>query len=236
MSVSFHKESFLQDCILESEADNLFSNRSKSKNTVTGTQHVEEPVATADTTHILDASESAEELRNQPSTIVTEKVTILNLKGIARNHSQTSLGESGEDKGDPRPDRESEPTHSYPIFSEYSESALGSDTLMFIMHDIDSENSRLYKDLKHPAHESQTIKVPELHLASRVTESQNKRLLKVLTFEGTELSPSVFLRKHTGDPSLHYKFTFSTNHLMQEHETKVAKNKEEDPLSIDSRI
>ncbi|GKE82421.1 hypothetical protein Tco_1552421 [Tanacetum coccineum] len=124
-------------------------------------------LATADTTHSLDASKLAEELRNQPSTAVTEKIC---------------------------------------------------------------------KDLQHPVHESQTLRVPELHIAYGVTESQNKRVPTVLTFEGTELSPSVFLRQRTGDPSLHYKFTFSANHLMQVHETKVAKNKDEDPLAIDYRI
>ncbi|GJS10865.1 copia protein [Tanacetum coccineum] len=37
------------------------------------------------------------------------------------------------------------------------------DTLRFITLDVNLENSRLYKDSQHPAHESQTLRVPELH-------------------------------------------------------------------------
>ncbi|GKA99328.1 hypothetical protein Tco_0827265 [Tanacetum coccineum] len=96
-----------------------------------------------------------------------------------------------------RPNRDSVSARSCPISLVHLESAPGSDTL----------------------------RVPELHSAFGVTESQNKKNPKVLTFEGTESSPSVFLGQRTGDPSLHYKFTFSTNHLMEELENiKVAKN------------
>ncbi|GJR36797.1 hypothetical protein Tco_1212481 [Tanacetum coccineum] len=44
------------------------------KKTVTETQYAEEPVAITDTTQSLDASKSAEELRSQPQTNVSEKV------------------------------------------------------------------------------------------------------------------------------------------------------------------
>ncbi|GJU15135.1 hypothetical protein Tco_1143101 [Tanacetum coccineum] len=136
---------------------------SGQKKTVTETQHAEEPVATVDTTQSLEASESAEEVANQPKPTTAKK------------------------------------------------------------------------DLQHPAHGSQTLKVPDLHSASRVTESQNKKNPKVLTFEGTKSSPLVFLGHRTSDPSLYYKFTFSTNHLMLEHETKVNEYVE-DPLATNSRI
>ncbi|GJT53376.1 retrovirus-related pol polyprotein from transposon TNT 1-94, partial [Tanacetum coccineum] len=201
---------------------------SKSEKTVAATQHFEEPVATTNTTQILDAFESAEELRNRPKTVDAKKVILLNIRGTASNHSQTFLGESSEDKGYPQPNRGSELAHSYPKFSIHSESALGSDTLRFITPDVDPENSRLCKDPQHPAHESQALRVLELHSASYVIASQNKRVPKVLTFEGTKLSPSVFLGQRTGDPPLHYKFTFSTNHLMHEHITKSVENEEED--------
>ncbi|GKD73059.1 hypothetical protein Tco_1331341, partial [Tanacetum coccineum] len=81
---------------------------SKTKETVADTQHVEDSVATADTTNSLDASESVEELRNRLEANDATKVTVLNNRGTASNHSQTSLGKSGEDKGYPRPNRESE--------------------------------------------------------------------------------------------------------------------------------
>ncbi|GKB12339.1 hypothetical protein Tco_0846262 [Tanacetum coccineum] len=41
--------------------------------------------------------------------------------------------------------------------------------------------------------------------------------------------------RHTGNLSLHYKFTLSTNHLMREHEIKGVENKE-DPLTIEYGI
>ncbi|GKD25595.1 hypothetical protein Tco_1231809 [Tanacetum coccineum] len=49
----------------------------------------------------------------------------------------------------------------------------------FITLDVDPKNSRLCKDLQHPTHKSQTLGVLELHSASRITESQNKRVPKV---------------------------------------------------------
>nr|GEW40116.1 hypothetical protein [Tanacetum cinerariifolium] len=130
---------------------------------VTETQHVEEPVATADTTQSLDASESAKEVANQPSTISTKRVTILNLRGTSSNHSQTSLGESGEDKGYPRPNRG------------------------FITPNVDPKNFRHCKDLQYPTHESQNLRVPEIHSASRVTESHNKRVPKALEEADSDL-------------------------------------------------
>ncbi|GJW18727.1 hypothetical protein Tco_0026163 [Tanacetum coccineum] len=53
--------------------------------------------ATADATQSLGASESTKDQENQPQTADAEKVTVLNIRGTARNHSQTSLGESGDD-------------------------------------------------------------------------------------------------------------------------------------------
>ncbi|GJV00160.1 hypothetical protein Tco_1329430 [Tanacetum coccineum] len=65
----------------------------------TETQPAEETVATADATKSLGASESAEHQVNQPQTADAEKVTVLNIRGNASNHSQTSLEESREVKG-----------------------------------------------------------------------------------------------------------------------------------------
>nr|GEY67781.1 hypothetical protein [Tanacetum cinerariifolium] len=62
-----------------------------------------------------------------------------------------------------------------------------------------------------------------------------KRVPKVLTFEGIELLPSVFLGQRISVPYLYYKFTSLTNHLMQEHKTLVDENLE-DPLAINSGI
>ncbi|GJW09431.1 putative reverse transcriptase domain-containing protein [Tanacetum coccineum] len=96
-------------------------------------------------------------------------------------------GESGEDKGYPRPNRESESTHSYPISSVHPESTPGSDTLRFIMPDVEPENYRLCKDLQHPPYKSQTLRVPELHSAFGVTESQNKKNPKIMEEDDSDL-------------------------------------------------
>ncbi|GKA59619.1 hypothetical protein Tco_0758932 [Tanacetum coccineum] len=146
--------------------------RSKSKKTVIGTHHAQEPVAIADTTQ----------------------------------------RESGEDKGYPRPNRESESARSYLISSVHSESSPGSDTL------------------------SHALRVHELHSASGVTELQIKKNPELLTFKGNQSSPSIFLEQRTGDPSLHYKFTCSTNHFMQEHETKATKNVMEEQMDTNAEI
>ncbi|GJW93967.1 retrovirus-related pol polyprotein from transposon TNT 1-94 [Tanacetum coccineum] len=76
-------------------------------------------------------------------------------KSTSNNHSQTSLG-----------DRELESSHPYLIYSVHFESTPGNDTLKFITPDVDPENSRLCKELKHHAHESQALRVLELHLVS----------------------------------------------------------------------
>nr|GEU62113.1 hypothetical protein [Tanacetum cinerariifolium] len=123
-------EYYLKHRINEKLLEGLVDNHRESSpiTQVTDTQHVEEPVATTDAIKSVDASESIEELGNQPKPTDVEKVTVnLNIMGTASNQSQTSLGESGEDKG-------------------------------FITHNVDLENSRLYKDQQHPAHESQTSK------------------------------------------------------------------------------
>ncbi|GJT40439.1 hypothetical protein Tco_0940304 [Tanacetum coccineum] len=66
--------------------------------------HAEELVATTKATKSVDASVLAGELGNQPQPTDAKKVAInLNIRGTASNHSQTSLGESGEDKGYPEP-------------------------------------------------------------------------------------------------------------------------------------
>ncbi|GKD91797.1 hypothetical protein Tco_1371634 [Tanacetum coccineum] len=83
---------------------------STSKKQVVETQRAEESVAIAYSTTSLEASGSAEELKNQP------KPADANLRGIASNHTQIFLGESGDD------------------------------TLRFITPDVDPENSRLCKD------------------------------------------------------------------------------------------
>ncbi|GJU94512.1 hypothetical protein Tco_1319268 [Tanacetum coccineum] len=141
------------------------------------TQHAEESEATADIPKSLDASKPTEEVVYQPNTAAIEK-------------------------GYLRPNKESVLVRSCPISSIHLESAPGSDTFRFLKPDVDPENSRLCKDLQHPTNESQTQRVPELHSASRVTKSQNKKNPMVLTFKGTESSPSVFLGHHTIDPSL----------------------------------
>ncbi|GKB47614.1 hypothetical protein Tco_0898367, partial [Tanacetum coccineum] len=74
----------------------------------------------------------------------------------------------------------------------------------FLTPDVDHEYSRLCKDLQHPAHESHTLRVLELH--------------------------SAFGR--TRDPSLHYKLTFSTIHLMQESENLKGDEHMEDDLMV----
>ncbi|GJT00107.1 reverse transcriptase domain, reverse transcriptase zinc-binding domain protein [Tanacetum coccineum] len=60
---------------------------------------------------------------------------------------------------------------SQPETAVIEKSAPGSDTFRFLTPDVDPENSRLCKDLQHPAHESQTLRVPELHLASEELEN-----------------------------------------------------------------
>nr|GEY61818.1 hypothetical protein [Tanacetum cinerariifolium] len=195
------------------EPNICYTRLSKQNKIVAETQHVKELVATTDTTQSIEAFELTEEVANRPETTVVKKI-----------------------RATPDPiESQSQHMHSYPISYVHHESVLGSDTLRFITPDVDLKNTRLCKDLQHPAHESQTLRVPELHSASRVTESQNKKNPKLLTFEGIESSPSVFLGQRTGDPSLHYKFTFLTKHLMQEHETLVDKNLK-DPLATDYGI
>nr|GEW69973.1 hypothetical protein [Tanacetum cinerariifolium] len=77
------------------------------KKKVAETQHADVIVATVDATKSLVASKLAEEQRNQPSATEAEMVIVFQVKGTASNRSQTSLGESGEVKGYPRPNRES---------------------------------------------------------------------------------------------------------------------------------
>ncbi|GJX44498.1 hypothetical protein Tco_0261174 [Tanacetum coccineum] len=74
--------------------------------------------------------------------------------GTASNHSQTSLGESGEDQGYPQPNRDLESAHLYLISFVRFESTPGIDTLRFITPDVNPKNSRLSKDLQQPAYES----------------------------------------------------------------------------------
>ncbi|GKG05695.1 hypothetical protein Tco_0325781, partial [Tanacetum coccineum] len=71
--------------------------KSSSTTQVVDTQSAEVLGATVDITKSLDTSELAEELRNQPSTADVTKVTFIYIRGTASNHSQTSLGESGEE-------------------------------------------------------------------------------------------------------------------------------------------
>ncbi|GJU61009.1 hypothetical protein Tco_1238775 [Tanacetum coccineum] len=94
---------------------------SSSSPQVTDTQPAKKPVATADATQNIDASESVEELGNHPEPVDTEKV-IVNLN---KGHCKKPLSN----------------------FSRIE---------WFITPNVDPENSRLYKDLEHPAHESQT--------------------------------------------------------------------------------
>nr|GEU74630.1 uncharacterized mitochondrial protein AtMg00810-like [Tanacetum cinerariifolium] len=66
----------LNNSVLHSRTKHIDIRRSKSKKTITRTYHAEEPVTTTDTTKGLDATESAAELANQPSTAATEKAKI----------------------------------------------------------------------------------------------------------------------------------------------------------------
>ncbi|GKF36451.1 hypothetical protein Tco_0113209, partial [Tanacetum coccineum] len=61
------------------------------KKPVTKTQPAEEIVSTAYATQSLGASESTENQVNKPQTTYAKKVTVLNIRGTASNHSQTSL-------------------------------------------------------------------------------------------------------------------------------------------------
>ncbi|GJU21768.1 hypothetical protein Tco_1155110, partial [Tanacetum coccineum] len=148
----------------------------------------DELVATADILESLDASDVAEEVANHPSTAAIKKVTVLNLRGTASSHSQTSLGESGEDKGYPGPNRESVLARSYPISFVHLESAPGNNTLRFLTPDVDPENYRLCKDLQYHAHQSQTLRVAELQSIFRADENVVEEKMDndfEITFMGT---------------------------------------------------
>ncbi|GJV12877.1 hypothetical protein Tco_1354418 [Tanacetum coccineum] len=79
-------------------------------------KNIEESVTTGDATKSVDASESTEELRNQPKPIDAEEIIRVS----------TSILK----------------------YSVHSESAPRNDTLMFIMPDVNHENSRLCKYMK----------------------------------------------------------------------------------------
>ncbi|GJR51732.1 hypothetical protein Tco_1402253 [Tanacetum coccineum] len=111
--------------------------KESSKKKVAATQLSEESVATADATKSLEASVSAEELRNQPKPADAEK---------------------GQHTGD-----------------------------LSLHYKLTNEKS-----------------------------PKSNRLLRGLNYH-----PRSSYDKRIGDPSLHYKFTFSTNHLMHVHETIV---------------
>ncbi|GKF75320.1 hypothetical protein Tco_0224764, partial [Tanacetum coccineum] len=92
-----------------------YARRPKSKKQVAETQHNEEPVATADTTKGLDASESIEEVANLPLTAATEK------------EHETIVDENIED----------------PLAIDYSIRSLGNvdlDQVMKEQKDVDAEN------------------------------------------------------------------------------------------------
>ncbi|GKC44512.1 hypothetical protein Tco_1062234 [Tanacetum coccineum] len=88
-------------------------------------QRVEDFVVTADATKSLDASESAEVQGNQPETADAAKVTVLNIRVTASNHSQTSLGKSGEVMGYPRSIKVSESALTFQIFNVVEEEDIG---------------------------------------------------------------------------------------------------------------
>nr|GEV57162.1 putative reverse transcriptase domain-containing protein [Tanacetum cinerariifolium] len=71
--------------------------RSKQTKTVPETQHAKEPLATANTTHSLEASKLIEEVANHPESTTAKKVIALSFRGTTSNHSQTTLWESGSD-------------------------------------------------------------------------------------------------------------------------------------------
>ncbi|GKD36660.1 hypothetical protein Tco_1252169 [Tanacetum coccineum] len=79
---------------------------SRASKKVVETQHAEVTVATTDAAQSLDAFESAEEQVNQSTATEAEKAN--------NNLSQTSLRESDEVKGYPRPNRESESALNFP--------------------------------------------------------------------------------------------------------------------------
>ncbi|GKC19563.1 hypothetical protein Tco_1021713 [Tanacetum coccineum] len=67
-NISFEPEQTLILPFKEVNHDETADKRYKTKETIADTQHAKDLVATADATMILEASESAEELRNQPNT------------------------------------------------------------------------------------------------------------------------------------------------------------------------
>ncbi|GJV08746.1 hypothetical protein Tco_1346402 [Tanacetum coccineum] len=137
--------------------------RLKPKKTIIKTHHIEKSGATADITKGLDTSKPVKEVANQPETTAIKKVSVLKFRGTASSHSQTSQRESGKDKGYPRPNIELVLAIPCPVSSVYPVSAPRSDTFRFLMPDVYLDNSRLCNDQQRPAHESQTIRVPEHH-------------------------------------------------------------------------
>ncbi|GJX50073.1 hypothetical protein Tco_0276918 [Tanacetum coccineum] len=114
-----------------------------TKETVAKSQHVEVLVATADTT----------KRAMQAATL------------------KTFFGESGEDQGHPPPIRDSMSALNLSKSFVHPESAPRNDATGFLTSIADIENIRLCKDPQHPAHESQTLRVPESHSSSRELKS-----------------------------------------------------------------
>nr|GEV28397.1 uncharacterized mitochondrial protein AtMg00810-like [Tanacetum cinerariifolium] len=116
----------------EVNANNTTDKKSSPSPQVVETQLVEETMAIADATQSLRASKSADDQINQPQTTNAEKETFLNIRGTASNYSKTSLGESDEVKGCPRPNRES-------IMDEYDQKNKAAQEVLESPYDTDFE-------------------------------------------------------------------------------------------------
>ncbi|GJV53943.1 hypothetical protein Tco_1449684 [Tanacetum coccineum] len=104
---------------------------SKSQGIVDETQHAEVLVATANTIQSLDSSKSVEEVANRPQTATIKKVTVLNLGAMQAATLKTSLRESGEDHGHPRPNREYMSTLNLSKYYVHLKSATRNDATRF---------------------------------------------------------------------------------------------------------
>ncbi|GKF45569.1 hypothetical protein Tco_0135371, partial [Tanacetum coccineum] len=74
-----------------------------SSSQATYIQPAEELVVTADETKSLDVSEYARRRKTRMKLLKPKRKHFYNIRGTSSSHSQTSLGESGEVKGYPRP-------------------------------------------------------------------------------------------------------------------------------------
>ncbi|GJS69619.1 hypothetical protein Tco_0702460 [Tanacetum coccineum] len=146
-------------------------------------------VATVDAPQSLEASISIEEVEHLPEIATIKKVTALNLGAIQESNLEISFrGSRVKNQGHPRPSLELVFALTFSKPSINPDLAPRNDAHGFLTLDADLANSRLSKDLQYPAFECQTLGMPEPHLTCGVTESQNKKNHKVLTFKDADKS------------------------------------------------